>query len=107
MGEATGRLKVMMPLVDAMPVWLHLCVLLLNHALLATYKAGDPVLVKRGTRVVKVSESRLLAVWAVFESGNLHQPDRLSRALDKMRELCKVQAIKQVASKQAASKKKK
>ena len=107
MGEATGRLKVMMPLVDAMSVWPHLCSLLLNHALLAAYKSGDPVLVKHGTRVVKVSESRLLAEWAAFESGNLHQPDRLSRALDKMHELCKAQAFKQVASKQAASKKKK
>ena len=86
MGEATGRLKVMMPLVEAMLVWLHLHSLLLNHAVLATYKAGDLVLVKCGTQVIKVSESRVLAEWVVLEAGNLHQPDRLSRALDKMHE---------------------
>ena len=72
MEEAMGSLKVMMPLVDAMSVRPHLCSLLLNHALLAAYKSGDLVLVKCGTRVVKVTESRLLAEWAVFESGNLH-----------------------------------
>ena len=86
LGEATGRMKVMMPLVEAMSVRPHLRSLLLNHAVLAAYKAGDTVLVKRGTRVVEVSESRLMAERAVLEAGNLHQPNRLNRALEKMQE---------------------
>ena len=84
LGEATGRLKVMMPLVEAMLVWPHLHSLFLNRAILVTYKAGDTVLVKCGTRAVKVSESRLLAEQAVLEAGNLHQSDRLSLVLDKI-----------------------
>ena len=86
MGEATGRMKVMMPLVEAVLVRPHLCSLLLNHAVLAAYKAGDMVLVKCTIRVVQVTESGLLAERAVLPAGNLHQPNRLSRALDKMHE---------------------
>lgn len=77
----------MMPLVEAMSVRPHLRALLLNHALLAAHKAGDPVTIRRGTKVVEASESRIMAERAVLEAGELHRPEKVTKALEHMEAL--------------------
>ena len=80
MADITGKLKIMMPLVDALTARPHLRELLLNHALSAAYKAGQTVLVRRGTKLKEVSEQRMLAERKVLEDGNISNPDRVVRA---------------------------
>ena len=70
-----GKLKIMMPLVDALTACPHLRELLLNHALSVAYKAGQTVLVRRGTKLKEVSEQRMLAERKVLEDGNISNPD--------------------------------
>ena len=69
-----------MPLVDALTARPHLRELLLNHALTAAYKAGQTVLVSRGTKLKEVLEQRMLAECKVLEDGNINNPDQVVRA---------------------------
>ena len=45
-----------------------------NHVALAAYKAGEPVYVGKGTKVVEMSAARLLAERKVLEEGKLTKP---------------------------------
>ena len=67
--DAAGRLNIVMPLVDSMALWPPFYILMSNHCALAAYKAGEPMYVRKGTKVVEVSETRVLAKRKVLEDG--------------------------------------
>ena len=50
-GDAADRLKIVMRLVDSMALWPHLHMVMSNDCGLATYIAGEPVYIKKGTKV--------------------------------------------------------
>lgn len=77
LGEAVGRWKVLSPMVDSLDVKPHLRDLLLNHAVMAAYEAGDPVLVPKDTVIKPVSVSRMMAERAVLEAGEMRKPQKV------------------------------
>ena len=74
LGEAVGRWKVLSAMVESLDVKLHLRDLLLNHAVMAAYEAGDPLLVPHGTIIKEVSVSGMKAERAVLEAGEMRKP---------------------------------
>lgn len=75
----------MQPMVDALDVHLHVHNLVANYAVVAAYNVGAEVLVPKGTRVRKVTLSRMISERAVMEAGELKAPTQLDEALTKMR----------------------
>ena len=74
LGEAVGRWKVLSPMVESLDVKPHLQDLLLNHAVMAAYEAGDPLLLPHGTIIKEVSVSRMKAERAVLEAREMRKP---------------------------------
>ena len=85
-GDAIGRMKLITPVIDDMALRPHMRMLMNNHVALAAYKAGEPVYVRKGTKVVEMSEARLLAERKVLEEGKLTKPSATQRALQKLRD---------------------
>ena len=94
MGEVMSKLKVIMPLVEGIMLRLYLRVILLNHALLAANKSGEPILVKKGTRVMEVLKGELLAEHKVLEQEDMQQLHFLQAVLEKMRKNCRIEALR-------------
>ena len=69
--DAIGRMKLITPIIDDMALRPHTHILMSNHVALVAYKAGELVYVQKGTKVVEMSEARLLAKWKVLEEGKL------------------------------------
>ena len=61
-------------MVESLDVKPHLRDLLLSHAVMAAYEAGDPLLVPYGTIIKEVSVSRMKAERAVLEAGEMRKP---------------------------------
>ena len=60
-GHAIGRMKLITPIIDDMALRPHMHMLMNNHVALVAYKAGEPVYVRKGTKVVEMSEAHLSA----------------------------------------------
>ena len=75
-------------MVESLDVKPHLRDLLLNHAIMATYEAGDQVLVPQGTAIKEVSVSHMRAERAVLEVGEMRRPSKVWEQLTKMCEQC-------------------
>ena len=85
-GDALGKMKIIMPVIDEMALHPHMHMLMNSHVALAADCAGEPVYVHKGTKVVEMSEVRLLAEKKVLEEGKLAMPTATQRALQKLRE---------------------
>ena len=70
-GDAIARMKLITPIIDDRILCPHTHMLMNNQVALAAYKAGEPVYVRKGTKVVEMSEACLLAERKVLEEGNL------------------------------------
>ena len=90
LGEALAQWKVLSPMVESLDVKPHLRDLLLNHAIMATYEAGDQVLVPQGTAIKEVSVSLMRAERAVLEAREMRRPSKVWEQLTKMLEQCHV-----------------
>ena len=60
-------------IIDDMALQPHMHILMNNHVALAAYKAGEPVYVCKGTKVVEMSTVCLLAERLVLEEDKLTQ----------------------------------
>ena len=80
-GDALGKIKIIMPVIDEMALHPHMHMLMNNHVALAAYHTGEPVYLHKGTKVVELSEARLLAERKVLEEGKLAKPSATQRAL--------------------------
>ena len=59
--DAIGRMKLITHVIDDMVLCPHMRVLMNNHVAPAAYKAGEPVYVRKGTKVVEMSKAHLSA----------------------------------------------
>ena len=84
-GDAIERMKLIIPIINNMALRPHMRMLMNNHVALAAYKAGEPVYMRKGTKVVEMSEAHLLAERKVLEEGKLTKPSATQRALQKLR----------------------
>ena len=80
-GDALGKMKTITPVIDEMALRPHMRMLMNSHVALAAYHVGEPVYLCKGTKVVKLWESLLLAEKKVLEEGNLAKPTATQRAL--------------------------
>ena len=85
LGNAVLEWKVIQPMVEALDVHPHMRDLVTNYALVAAHEARGQVVVPRGLKLKEVSLSRLMAGWAVLESGELRRPTNVEEALSMMR----------------------
>ena len=67
-------MKLITPITDDMALRPHMRMLMNNHVALAACKVGEPVYVRKGTKVVEMSEAYLLAERKVLEEGKLTKP---------------------------------
>ena len=51
-GDAIGRMKLITPIIDDMALHPHMKMLMNNHVALAAYKVGEPVYMRKSTKVV-------------------------------------------------------
>ena len=85
-GDALGKMKIFTPVINEMALCPHMRMLMNSHVSLAAYHTGEPVYIRKGTKVVKMSEAWLLAEKKVLEEGKLAKPTATQRALQKLRE---------------------
>ena len=78
-------MKVAMPLLVGMAARPYLRNLLSNYAVYMAAKAGHPIMLVKGQKTIKVSESRLLAERKILEDGDLHRSDKVKKRLEDMR----------------------
>ena len=83
-GDALGKMKIITPVIDEMALRPHMHMLMNSHVALAAYHAGEPVYVRKGTKVVELSEACLLAEKKVLEEGKLANPTATQWALQKL-----------------------
>ena len=89
--DALGKMKIIMHVIDEMALHPHMRMLMNSHVALAAYCTGEPEYVRKGTKVVELSEAHLLAEKKVLEEGKLAKPTATQRALQK---LCEKEAAK-------------
>ena len=100
--DTLGKMKTITPVIDEMALRPHMRMLMNSHVALDAYRAGEPVYVRKGTKVVELSEAHLLAEKKVLEEGKLAKPTATQQALPKLRE--KEVAKKERLKKEAAKK---
>ena len=73
-GDALGKMKIITPVIDEMTLRPNMRMLMNSHVALAAYRAGEPMFVRKGTKVVELLEACLLAEKKVLEEGKLANP---------------------------------
>ena len=67
-------MKIITLVIDEMALRPHMRMLMNSYIALAAYRAGEPVYVCKGTKVVEMLEAHLLAENGVLEEGKLSKP---------------------------------
>ena len=73
-GDAIWKMKLITPIIDDMALHPHMHMLMNNHVALVAYKAGEPVYMKKGTKVVEMYKAYLLAEQKMLQEGKLTKP---------------------------------
>ena len=83
-GDALGKMKIIVPVIDEMALHPLMHMLINSHVALTAYHAGEPVYIQKVTKVVVLSEVCLLAEKKVLAKGKLAKPTATQRSLQKL-----------------------
>ena len=81
MGDATTRLKVMIPFFQLVDMWDHMHQLLASYAALSAAKHDDELEVVTGTRIREVPTKYLTARKEILENGDINHPEQICSSL--------------------------